>query len=380
MRRPLARRRSRRRSTCFDAFDGLRRAAAATAQPRAATPRSRSARRSARRWSTCSCPRRATSSCRGSCATALRARGRRPRDVAPGARRRGARSRRRSAASCASPRAATCATRAASAGASRATSSVLGARGRATACCARRPTPTRSARVWAALTCPTSGDVLLSAAPGYEFVDWGGVDHVGGGSHGSLHASDSLGALAFCVRRRAGADDREAAGRSRRRPDGASRTSASPADAQRASRPRSPAALRARALALAGGAAAGDRATTVRADLERRSERPVEPRPPAARAPADRPPGARDRRAVPKVRARAQRAHPGLVRQRLPEGRRPLAGLASSPARAGRARRSRQVYIDDATGRVHRGVDRLQVAWTMARGYPGAFGRKVNAL
>ena len=29
--------------------------------------------------------------------------------------------------------------------------------------------------------CPTAGDVLLSAAPGYEFVDWGGADHVGGG-------------------------------------------------------------------------------------------------------------------------------------------------------------------------------------------------------
>lgn len=51
------------------------------------------------------------------------------------------------------------------------------------------------ARVWAALTCPTSGEVLLSAAPGYEFIDWGRQAHVGGGSHGSLHASDSLGAL-----------------------------------------------------------------------------------------------------------------------------------------------------------------------------------------
>jgi hypothetical protein len=40
--------------------------------------------------------------------------------------------------------------------------------------------------------------VLLSAAPGWEFPDWGGVDHVGGGSHGSLHRSDSLGALLFC--------------------------------------------------------------------------------------------------------------------------------------------------------------------------------------
>jgi hypothetical protein len=54
------------------------------------------------------------------------------------------------------------------------------------------------ARIWSALACPTSGDVLLSAAPSYEFVDWGGADHVGGGSHGSLHATDSLGALLWC--------------------------------------------------------------------------------------------------------------------------------------------------------------------------------------
>jgi hypothetical protein len=53
-------------------------------------------------------------------------------------------------------------------------------------------------RIWSALACPTAGDVLLSAAPGYEFVDWGGADHVGGGSHGSLHATDSLGALMWC--------------------------------------------------------------------------------------------------------------------------------------------------------------------------------------
>ena len=55
--------------------------------------------------------------------------------------------------------------------------------------------PDALARVWAALVCPTSGDVLLSAAPGWEFLDWGRQAHVGGGSHGSLHASDSLGAL-----------------------------------------------------------------------------------------------------------------------------------------------------------------------------------------
>ena len=58
--------------------------------------------------------------------------------------------------------------------------------------------PNALERLWAALACPTSGDVLVSAAPGYEFVDWGGADHVGGGSHGSLHRSDSLGALMWC--------------------------------------------------------------------------------------------------------------------------------------------------------------------------------------
>src|SRR5207237_1377111 len=36
--------------------------------------------------------------------------------------------------------------------------------------------PDALGRAWSALTCPTSGDVLLSAAPGYEFADWGGVD------------------------------------------------------------------------------------------------------------------------------------------------------------------------------------------------------------
>jgi hypothetical protein len=58
--------------------------------------------------------------------------------------------------------------------------------------------PDALARVWAALSCATSGDVLLSAASGREFPDWGGADHVGAGSHGSLHADDSLGALVYC--------------------------------------------------------------------------------------------------------------------------------------------------------------------------------------
>jgi hypothetical protein len=55
--------------------------------------------------------------------------------------------------------------------------------------------PDALARVWSALCCANSGDVLLSAASGYEFLDWGGQAHVGGGSHGSLRADDSLTAL-----------------------------------------------------------------------------------------------------------------------------------------------------------------------------------------
>jgi hypothetical protein len=46
-------------------------------------------------------------------------------------------------------------------------------------------------RAWAALRTPKAGDVLVSAAAGYEFADLGGNSHVGGGSHGSLLAGDS---------------------------------------------------------------------------------------------------------------------------------------------------------------------------------------------
>jgi len=39
-----------------------------------------------------------------------------------------------------------------------------------------------------------------------------------------------------------------------------------------------------------------------------------------------------------------------------------------------------QVYVDDATGKVTEVWTGFQVAWTMARGYPGAFGRRVDAV
>jgi predicted AlkP superfamily pyrophosphatase or phosphodiesterase len=57
--------------------------------------------------------------------------------------------------------------------------------------------PDPLARVWSALTAPHAGDFILSLAPGFEAVDWGGVTHAGGGSHGALHAGDSLGPLLF---------------------------------------------------------------------------------------------------------------------------------------------------------------------------------------
>jgi hypothetical protein len=51
--------------------------------------------------------------------------------------------------------------------------------------------PDAAARAWAALHNPAAGDVLASAAPGYEFSDLGGRSHAGGGSHGSLSLGDS---------------------------------------------------------------------------------------------------------------------------------------------------------------------------------------------
>jgi hypothetical protein len=58
--------------------------------------------------------------------------------------------------------------------------------------------PDALGRVWDACACVNAGEVLLSAAEGVEFTDWGGADHVGGGSHGSLSAGDSFAPLIHC--------------------------------------------------------------------------------------------------------------------------------------------------------------------------------------
>jgi predicted AlkP superfamily pyrophosphatase or phosphodiesterase len=46
-------------------------------------------------------------------------------------------------------------------------------------------------RVEAALRNPNAGEVLVSAADGWEFADLAGLHHAGGGSHGSLSIGDS---------------------------------------------------------------------------------------------------------------------------------------------------------------------------------------------
>jgi Type I phosphodiesterase / nucleotide pyrophosphatase len=69
--------------------------------------------------------------------------------------------------------------------------------------------PDPLARVFSALTAPHAGDFVVSLELGFEAVDWGGVTHAGGGSHGSLLAGDSLGPLLFVGCGPAAADERE---------------------------------------------------------------------------------------------------------------------------------------------------------------------------
>ena len=51
--------------------------------------------------------------------------------------------------------------------------------------------PDGGRRAWSALNNPNAGDLIVSAAPGFEFADLAGRHHSGGGSHGSLLLGDS---------------------------------------------------------------------------------------------------------------------------------------------------------------------------------------------
>jgi hypothetical protein len=52
--------------------------------------------------------------------------------------------------------------------------------------------PNAFERITGALDAPKSGDVWFTARPGCEFEVPGGKAHVGGASHGGLHALESL--------------------------------------------------------------------------------------------------------------------------------------------------------------------------------------------
>ncbi len=71
------------------------------------------------------------------------------------------------------------------------------------------------------------------------------------------------------------------------------------------------------------------------------------------------------------------RRHPTLVAYEYTKG--PGRWQVSWFSRAPHQREFAQVYVSDATGRVLEAWTGFQVAWTMARGYPGAFGRQSNA-
>jgi len=79
---------------------------------------------------------------------------------------------------------------------------------------------------------------------------------------------------------------------------------------------------------------------------------------------------------VPKV-IKARRKYPRSYPSAYLKG--PVLWQASFFSRDRPPKEIAQVYIDDASGRVTEAWTGPQVAWTMARGYPGAFGRKVNS-
>ncbi|HUB35760.1 MAG TPA: hypothetical protein VL972_02975, partial [Solirubrobacteraceae bacterium] len=80
--------------------------------------------------------------------------------------------------------------------------------------------------------------------------------------------------------------------------------------------------------------------------------------------------------ALPRMR-RLEREHPGTYDGAYLKG--PLRWQVSFFSKRG-AKEIGQVIIADETGRVLEQWTGFQVAWSMARGYPGAFGRHVNAL
>ena len=131
----------------------------------------------------------------------------------------------------------------------------------------------------------------------------------------------------------------------------------------------------ARAAGTAGSVAAPKLTTTTVADPNALTD---------AGAPTVRPPGhfrtparvARVADALPKVRA-TRRTHPGSYRRIFLKGS--ARWQVSYYDRSG-DKEIAQVLIDDSSGKVLETWTGFQVAWSMARGYPGAFGRRINSV
>ena len=81
--------------------------------------------------------------------------------------------------------------------------------------------------------------------------------------------------------------------------------------------------------------------------------------------------------AVPKVAA-VRRRHQGSYSRAFLKGKRRWQVSTYRP-RIATDREVAQTFVDDRTGRVLEAWTGIQVAWTMARGYEGAFGRRANA-
>ncbi len=82
---------------------------------------------------------------------------------------------------------------------------------------------------------------------------------------------------------------------------------------------------------------------------------------------------------IPKIVA-VRRTHPGsTLSANRKDALRWEVNVYSRPAAHRPAQQIGQVYISSQTGQVLEAWTGFQVAWGMARGYPGAFGRSVNA-
>jgi hypothetical protein len=79
---------------------------------------------------------------------------------------------------------------------------------------------------------------------------------------------------------------------------------------------------------------------------------------------------------TPKIRAELRR-HPELVSYEYTKG--PGRWQVSWFTPGANQRELAEVYVDDASAKVTEVWTGFQVAWSMARGYPGAFGKRVNA-